>query len=250
MSLIERSNLPPGPVAAVEVGTVGYLTSRPILDLTGLTSVNPEFLSGIHLDRFFAHPPPLVIFHIPIWGMERALYQDPRFRYIYGQGIEIPTPYLPLQYFVAQRTAQDLTEANLQTYISANFQVFTRTSAEQNSQRPTGKAECVLDAINEFPKGERRFPINRLSLLSIRGWGVDRTAPGIDTEVQLQLLGESGDSFSATASRSPRPDVAKALAHPDYLMAGFVGEYDVQPLKPGIYFLKIFLRRGDSTLGI
>jgi hypothetical protein len=248
MALIARTDLPDGPIAAMEVGTVGYQTSRPIVDLTGLTSVNPEFLTGKHLDQFFAKLPPLVILHVPVWGMERALHQDPRFRYVYGDGIVIPTPYLPIQYFVAKRSPAELTPNKVRQYVNDHFPSFLELSSEDRRSNPVGVADCVLDAINEFPRDELRLPIDRNALLAVRGWAVDRSVPLIDTEVELRFVGEHGESYTARAARVARPDVARALDQQGYDAAGFFGEYDVQAIKPGKYSLSILLHRDHSTL--
>ena len=60
------NGIPAGPIALVEVGTFGYyLPDHSIIDLIGLASANPEYVTGRHSDRFFAAPPSTVLFNAP-----------------------------------------------------------------------------------------------------------------------------------------------------------------------------------------
>jgi hypothetical protein len=70
-------------IGIVEAGTVGYLTGRHILDLTGLTTDNPEFITGKNNDRFFNNPPTVLAFREPPRPMEKALLSDRRFAHLY-----------------------------------------------------------------------------------------------------------------------------------------------------------------------
>ncbi|MCB0318544.1 MAG: hypothetical protein KDD56_07285, partial [Bdellovibrionales bacterium] len=82
--VINSSDLKPGSLAVVEVGTLGFYINRKIIDMVGLTSTNPEFISGEYNETFFNDKlPQLVVLHDPIWPHERAIYEDIRFQLYY-----------------------------------------------------------------------------------------------------------------------------------------------------------------------
>lgn len=75
---IDRRN-GPGDLAVVEVGTIGYNTSRRILDIIGLTSAAGHFTSSKRMDKFYETPPEYVLLNDPVWMFERAIREDARF---------------------------------------------------------------------------------------------------------------------------------------------------------------------------
>lgn len=79
----------PGRIAMTEVGTVANYTDRRMLDITGLTSKEPEFMTGKHSDRFFDLSPEIVVIRKPEFSFERAIFTDPRFSSLYGQPVRI-----------------------------------------------------------------------------------------------------------------------------------------------------------------
>src|SRR5262249_52007272 len=70
METIDRETRVAGAIAAVEVGTIGFTTHRRIIDLTALTTPNPEFITPVHMSTFFDAPPALVLTHDPPWHFE------------------------------------------------------------------------------------------------------------------------------------------------------------------------------------
>ena len=82
--------VPPGTLAALEVGVLGYYSGREILDLAGLTTGRGEFVTGANDDLFFTIRPRVVVLHSKGWGMERAIRNDSRFdtTYMIGGAVE------------------------------------------------------------------------------------------------------------------------------------------------------------------
>jgi hypothetical protein len=83
---IDEGPYPDGALASLEVGALGYFTNRPMVDLLGLTSMNPEYITAEHRDEFFAKPPPLILMRDPPGTFLQALANDSRFKAIYGEG--------------------------------------------------------------------------------------------------------------------------------------------------------------------
>lgn len=95
-----NQKVPGGTLAALEVGVLGYYSGREILDLTGLTTDQGEFLTGINNDKFFAIRPRVVVLHSKSWPMEQAIRRDPRFLDVYQIAGTVQSPgYEKLFYF-------------------------------------------------------------------------------------------------------------------------------------------------------
>ena len=60
------------------------------MDITGLTSPEPEFMSPRNMDRFFELAPEILILHGGSHGMEASIRTDPRFRPTYARLREQP----------------------------------------------------------------------------------------------------------------------------------------------------------------
>ncbi|MEO5930923.1 MAG: hypothetical protein ABIR47_13380, partial [Candidatus Kapaibacterium sp.] len=88
-------------IAAREVGVVGYYSHARMVDLTGLTNREPEFLTKDHMDRFFSIAPDVVILTDTIDAMEKSITTDPRFAANYRLANTIVTPrYRTMHYYV------------------------------------------------------------------------------------------------------------------------------------------------------
>lgn len=95
-----RQKVPPGALAALEVGVLGYYSGREILDLTGLTTEQGEFITGANNDRFFTIRPRVVVLHSKPWRMEQAIRGDKRFLDLYQIAGAVESPgYEKLFYF-------------------------------------------------------------------------------------------------------------------------------------------------------
>lgn len=80
-----RERFPDSKLAALEVGTFAFLTDSPVVDITGLTSPEPEFISPKNMDRFYELAPDVLILHRGSHGMESSIQKDPRFRQFYAR---------------------------------------------------------------------------------------------------------------------------------------------------------------------
>ncbi|MDB5032864.1 MAG: hypothetical protein JWQ98_105 [Chlorobi bacterium] len=88
-------------IAAREVGVVGYYSHARMVDLTGLTNREPEFLTKDHMDRFFSIAPDVVIVTDTIDAMEKNVTTDPRFAANYRLANTIVTPrYRTMHYYI------------------------------------------------------------------------------------------------------------------------------------------------------
>lgn len=110
----------PGPIAALEVGVIGFYVDRKVIDLVGLTSTEGEFLTGARNDKFFDLAPAAIVLHIPTPPMEDAIFSDERFY----QRYEL---------------------ANLQSYENyGQVAVFFRKSHQDSGQRTINDAQTPL----------------------------------------------------------------------------------------------------------
>ena len=101
LSVTINQNVPPGTLAAAEVGILGYYTGREVLDLTGLTTARGEFITGANNDSFFELRPRVVVIHDPEWNMEDAITHDRRFSRSYKLGGIVRSPiYQDVLYYV------------------------------------------------------------------------------------------------------------------------------------------------------
>lgn len=92
--------VPSGTLAALEVGVLGYYSGREILDLTGLTTDQGEFITGANNDSFFRIRPRVVVLHSRAWSMERAIRRDSRFDATYRIAGAVESPgYEKMFYF-------------------------------------------------------------------------------------------------------------------------------------------------------
>jgi hypothetical protein len=82
-----------GDLALAEVGTVGYVTGRPILDFSGLTSARGQFMTPDQVDTFYNAPPMLVLLHNPPTPQESAIFTDARFDRFYAHAADFTPPW-------------------------------------------------------------------------------------------------------------------------------------------------------------
>ncbi len=228
-----------GELATLEVGTFGYYSSRQIVDLVGLTSKNPEYISGKHLDNYFKNPAELVLLHKPLWHFERALYDDLRFRIIYEFKNNIEDPYFALQYFKLKADKKVLTPDLIRKYITLNYTDFQKLGEDKNTLLiPTKEALCILDQINGQLVVTNEVTIPR-HVLRVSGWAVNEDSEVLfDPEIYLinvEANVATKEIYTHKATRFARPDVATHLGNDNYNMAGYEVEASILDLAPGIY---------------
>ena len=238
------NRVPAGPIAIVEVGTVGYhMPNRSLVDLIGLTSPNPEYVTGRNNDRFFAQPPSIVLFHAPsVSAFERALFDDIRFRMMFADPVVVDTVEPRMQYFKLRPGARPPTPEAIAAYVQQEYTPFQLEAAGPLvDAQPSGDAFCALDHVNGQP-GSRPLRIPRL-VLSLTGWAYDRAAPGAPAEV-FALLTSAGQRYSMRATRVSRPDVAAVFKEPRFEMSGYTLQGSIVGLTPGEYRVSILQKRG------
>lgn len=126
---LKAAGIPSGAIAMVEVGTFGYyLPDHAIIDMLGLASANPEYVTGGHNDQFFSAPASTVLLHSPVWPLERGLYDDVRFRMLY-EGPMVVSEAIPMQYFVLKPRAHATTRGNKAASVREQYPQFRLGSA-------------------------------------------------------------------------------------------------------------------------
>ena len=240
------NRIPAGAIAVVEVGTLGYyLPARPMLDLTGLTSPNPEYVSGEHNDRFFAEPPSVVVLRDPVSPLERAIFDDIRFRMLYDGPVATSTTEPRMQYFTRRRGSRPPTPEDIAAYVEGAYPRFLPlASGPVADAQPSRDAVCMLDQVNE-QLARPPVTVPRL-LLSLTGWAYDRTEEGPPGAEVFALLTSGERRYSIQVVRVPRPDVAAAFKEPRFERSGYTVEGSIVSLPPGEYRVSIVQRSGEG----
>lgn len=235
---IRRQPLPDGALAAAEVGTLGYALERPILDIIGLTSPNPEYLTGKHLDHFFQAPPALVLLHEPTWTMEAALATDVRFLVLYGSGVNVPSPHTPLRLFVRSSEAQATSKENVRAYIEGHYQPYRAWSVARGGR--ASEFECHVDLINGSlveQARQRRFEPMRLI---VSGWIRSKDGSALATPEALHLvLRGATNSFALPVTPTAREDVARHFKVASESVRGFSSAGHTLAMPPGGYQIEL-----------
>jgi len=241
--LINSLSLPPGALAAVEVGTLGYLVNRPVLDITGLTSDNPELISGKHNDVFFRKNPAIVILHDPVWLFERALFDDSRFEFLYGAGSSISVPHTPLKYYLRKEGLDAADQVALEAFIRSSYPAPEKSNLMAEKKTVRG-GRCAIDTINGRMAGGRKSHKSAVppsGLLTVSGWALDPREAGIAGRTMFLLTRETGETFALPVTRLVREDVARHLKLPDFKLAGFESRASLLDFPAGTYSFGVYL---------
>jgi hypothetical protein len=242
------AHCPGGSLAAVEVGTIGYYSARPIIDLAGLVSDNAEFISGRNNSLFFTNPPQIVLLHSPIWHFEAAIYHDFHFDMLYGPGQVIDIPRFPMQYYVLREDGGTLSEAETEAFIQAHYPPFASVMDTdlENMERLTD-GHCILDTINGRLADEEVIDVPR-TVIHFAGWAVDRTQELVSQDAFIFLISNTQGTFSIPVTRVNRPDVVANLGDERYLMAGYEAEGSILDIPPGDYKIELIQRQGTGQV--
>ena len=232
---IEDENHPTGKLATLEVGTVGYHTKRSIVDMVGLTSTNPEYITGRNSDHFFANPPQVVLLHKPLWHFERALHDDVRFRIMYRFAGNRDDPNFAMQYFVLRDSYPELNAENIAAYLREHYDSFSKV--DLTTTEPSKRALCVLDLVNGQLARGKQIAIPH-TLLALRGWALVNGADSLSKDVTIVLHSELA-LYEMIATRHARPDVAAHVEQPHLHDAGFGLEGVVSGIPAGEYTVLI-----------
>lgn len=228
-------------LATLEVGTIGFHTQKRILDLVGLTSKNPQFITGEHLDEFFRLAPELVLFHKPLWHFERSVYDDLRFRILYEFKSAFDHPAFGLQYYKKRLNAESLlSQDNIRDFVLSKYQPFTIDNSKSAS--PSPEAVCILDQVNGQLLSGPEIPIPH-NVLRLTGWAGLKNKGTPELRVILTHK-KDGVRYSKIASRLPRADVAKHLGDPTFENSGYDVEGSILDLPAGRY--SVSLEQGEE----
>lgn len=257
ISIIDRQ-FPEGALATVEVGAIGFHTNRKIIDLTSLTSANPEYLTAANLDSFFKEIPSLVILHNPVWPFEKALVNDYRFKKAYQkQGSFVGRVYT-LDYFTIKEEWRDTQALQLAANQDAMhstpfFEKLDplRFPILKSCSSSTCKS-CCLEFVNHgFAKSIKIFSVRNL-WLSFEGWALDPDFPHkISDEIYISLVNEkTGVAYGLQAVRSLRQSPLEIrlgrVKNHQLINCGFTLEGNVSKIPQGLYQVCILQKREDG----
>ncbi len=228
-------------LAALEVGTIGDMTRRRIVDLTGLTSTNPEYLTGEHSDHFFAHAPDVVVLHNPPWHFERAIADDVRFSITYKALASVADPAIPLSVYGKNPANRGLSPSE---FVRARHR---GVSEVHERATPSPLPNCVIDTINGRQVSADKTLDTQPLLLVVRGWAAVTSWQSLPPAVTLRL--QSGSrAYDYEAGRQARPDVATALGRADFPEAGFSAETAIVDVPKGSYEVLVGQRSAQGEM--
>jgi hypothetical protein len=241
---VDKESPSTGSLAAVEVGTFAFYTNRPMVDMVGLATDNPEFITGANNDRFFERPAEGIIVHSPPWPHERSILDDIRAHFVYTKAIESPHPVLPLAYYV--KTGPAPPPDAIDEYVRKNFVPFRPSPAPRML---AGEIVCALDQVNgQLAHPSRTLSVNQ-AFLRAHGWSVDTkwNQPGED--LHFLLLASNGQAFLAPAARTERRDVGAVFPNLPDLRVGFESVSSLVDVPGGIYAPGIAIMRDGELVG-
>ena len=231
--VIMSTGQPTDTIAALEVGTIGFLTKQPMLDMISLTSTNPEFLSGKNSDVFFELAPETVIVHDPIWPMERAIADDPRFHRQYRLERHITSGAVPTRLFKL-RSNQNASIDNPSNQAPTFRRYIGQEPLTQSNHL------CVIDTINSNAANRSSTIIKSRQkdghLLHFNGWLLNKNTQSTAKHVAIILRSKKDNTlYQIEGYRSDRPDVANAYSSDSYIRSGLIGEGNGRLLPTGTY---------------
>lgn len=242
-NLIKEKGLDVNSIALIEVGTIGFhLMNTKIIDLLGLTSLNPQYITQENLDRFFDSSPSLIVLHEPVWHFESAIYNDLRFRLRYEKiGASGDPPFTTAVYMKRQGEVPSVKE-----YIDRNYKAFRSVDGDEFLPKNTStKALCIVDLINGTLATGSEIQSQK-GPLTFKGWAVVNGEAKLSENVSIVLTSEGGETFEVPAPRHDRPDVASHLNQPGFGSAGFGIDAHTLGLSEGSYKVSLVQKLGDT----
>ena len=223
--------------AAFEVGVFGYYLKTTAIDLTGLTSVRGEFITGKRNDRYFDSPADVFIAYAPPVQFEKAIMQDSRF--------------LDQYHLVSESKTNGFSNIKIYSRMTVDSSHgFLQMPIHTCDSHSRVKDLVTIDTINgQKPASGIVLDIGRLPL-SIRGWVTNDDRSQILKNVLLVLKNNEGKEFSVPLDTEQRPDVAAAFNHKELIDAGFNGWGRVKDLDSGIYSVQICGYLDSTNIGV
>ena len=122
--------------------------------------------------------------------MERAIFEDIRFRMLYDGPVVVTSVGKPMQYFELRPGARPPTREDIAAYVERQVPALQLEAAVPLvDAQPSGDALCALDHVNE-KLASRPLQIPRM-LLSLTGWAYDRAEPGAPPSVRAPDVGRA-----------------------------------------------------------
>lgn len=99
-------------VAMVEIGTVGWYSERPIVDILGLVNdYNADYIAQRNfLGWLTRYQPDYILRHIPMWAHERSIMS------VENNGMYLPVTNFPFTNFVLLRRSQEVSAESIRLY--------------------------------------------------------------------------------------------------------------------------------------
>jgi len=234
----------PGRLAAVEVGTIGFYTDRTIVDITGLTSSQGQFLTRDRMDYFYKDPPELLLLHNPIWGMEGNIFNDYRFPIVYDLGMHLDDQNHPMKLYVRK---DHVNLENIASYLTDYYPYFQRDDFfDDLVLTPLFDGKFFLDSINGYPASKKQLVIQKKVPLVLDGWAVDIRRRQAPPNVFVVLENKNKERYSLQCERRERKDVAHTLGDPVYHKSGFHCAGLTSGLPPGTYSMRLIQEVEDG----
>lgn len=228
--------------AAFEVGVFGYyLSHMSAVDLTGLTSVRGEFITGLRNDLYFIDPASIFISYDPPTHFEQPILDDPRFALYYDLIGESHTPGFK----------------NLKIYSKKAHINYTNFAKKEVDFRLAQSASCqgdlypggtvVIDQLGSTSAPQLGATIKIKGIeLSVRGWASGPNLELVASPVLL-LRNDAGLGYSLTLNPQKRRDVASAFGKTDLIDAGFASSGGIGAIPSGTYKVEYCGRMGGAV---
>ena len=237
IDVLYHKHLPSGALAVLEAGTPGFFSDRTIVDLIGLVSKNPPYVSGDFNDQFFQKPPQLLLLQNPIWHFERGITDDVRFEMLYQKVADSAHAFRNMQIFTLTGRSETISKEAVGKYIEKHFPQVKKTTKASISEYSADNFLCVIDQVNGKLAKDPGVKIKG-GLLKVNGWAAVTDPALASTKAYLALV--KGDSlYAVSLQRESRPDVAQAINLPTLKNAGFSGKASIASLPAGAYDIYI-----------
>lgn len=197
---LNQNTKPTDSIAMVEIGTVGYYSERPIIDILGLVNPhNAEFIGRRQFDKWLEHyHPEYFLAHQPLWGHEVSIKRLVRRREV-GVRPDFVFPGYMLYCRKGKPGCVDLPESQVPPERTLTM--------HSDGQGSATKLAGWVDDIHVY--GSR---------LVVRGW-VAHSAR--ETAQAIQLVYEGTPPLSSQIDPIKRPDVVAHFGSEDYQDSGF-----------------------------
>jgi hypothetical protein len=230
-------------LGVTEVGTIGFHSTKRIVDIVGLTSKSDQFVTQNRMNDFYNNPPELLLLHSPPWDLEHSIFLDSRFEKAYSLEEKFNEQPKPMSLFVRKSNYKRAT-SNHQTerFISAELRGINLKNVIDNSQKVSARAGRINGKIVPMI-----YQIRSNNIHQFKGWAINHSGQTSPSEVWIVLKLKEKYYF-AEAVRFDRPDVALHFNHRGYLKSGFFLNARLHEIPFGNYSFNIGQRLSDGKI--